>query len=83
MTAPSEMLEFINTDPETGKAFQKLIRLIQRKNCGTSTVTETREKVLKEMIKADCYGQPERLHYFITGHSLSLKGVRPLFRCKV
>ena len=65
MTAPSEMLEFINSDLETGKAFQALIELESKEFRYQGSTRKAREALLDAMITKGCMNDMERVQKFI------------------
>ena len=65
MVTTTEMLTFINSDPETGKAFKALVKLESKEFKYQGSTRKAREALLDAMIEKNCYGNMERVQRFI------------------
>lgn len=78
MTTTKEMLEFLEKDPHTLKAFQKLVDLARRNSLGDAPGME--ELVLKQMIQANCYENMQHTKDFIIYHYRVVKRAGPVIK---
>lgn len=66
MVTPKEMQDFINTDEETGKAFQALIDLTAKYQLEFQNNHKKAEQfLLEKMIEKNCFNNMSRVERFI------------------
>lgn len=65
MVTTTEMLEFINSNPETGKAFKALVKQESKEFKYQGSTRKAREALLDAMIEKGCMDNMERVQRFI------------------
>ena len=88
MVTTEEMKVFINTEGETGKAFQALVNLTVKYQLKFQNNPQKAEKfLLKKMIEKDCFNDMSRVERFIEVNytQLEIMGdeLKPLRRGKI